>query len=462
MIRLEQFGYLRALLVLAATAALFYGGFIATFGEVQAQDNSPAEEGAESNLEPEVKGGIAVPPEVRSNLGIRFAKVEKRAVAKTRRIPGAFELLPEARFEYRALLGGRVTLYVEQFQDIDAGCLLLTINSPKWRQTQHEAVEAEGEITMAEARRDVAKARLEEGRTLLGKVNERVGNLADSGVRNAALEAESTALRSSLPRLEAELREREAAVDEAHEHYHSRLRTLSSVTGISVAELTGETGQISPWRAITELEVRATGSGRVEAIQVNQGAWMEEGELAITTVDSEKIRFHADAPQSDLAYYRDGQQARIVPSQGGSVGIQDVGHGTLVVGLTAHPVERTISMFVRPEAPVPWARAGVSAYLEVNTSETGGLQLAIPQSSVIQDGLEHVFFRRDPNDPDRVLRAVADLGESDGRWVALRSGVWEGDEIVLEGAYALKLTGSGQQAPEGYHYHADGSLHKDH
>ena len=40
--------------------------------------------------------------------------------------------------------------------------------------------------------------------------------------------------------------------------------------------------------------------------------------------------------------------------------------------------------------------------------------------------------------------------------------VKEGDEVVLDGVYALKLTSSSQQAPAGYHYHADGALHKNH
>jgi hypothetical protein len=83
-------------------------------------------------------------------------------------------------------------------------------------------------------------------------------------------------------------------------------------------------------------------------------------------------------------------------------------------------------------------------------------------ASVIQDGLEHVFYRRDPKDPDRALRVLADLGPSDGRWIVLKSGVKEGDEVVLDGVYALKLTSSAQQAPAGYHYHADGALHKNH
>ncbi len=53
----------------------------------------------------------------------------------------------------------------------------------------------------------------------------------------------------------------------------------------------------------------------------------------------------------------------------------------------------------------------------------------------------------------------ADLGISDGKWVVARSGVTEGDEVVLDGVYELKLAGGGQGAEGGGHFHADGTWH---
>lgn len=425
-------------------------------------ETDPHDHDEHDEQQSEHEGGIAVPPNVRDNLGITFVKVERRTITSTRRVPGMFELRPAATHEYRALLSGRISLHVAQFETVETGDLLLTINSPKWREIQHAAVEAEGEITMAEANRDVVRARHAEAKALLEKAEERTRNLESAGARNAELETEATALRNSLPRIEAELAASEAAVREAHEHYESRLRALSSVTGIPIESLLHDEDGEAAWRAITELEVRAEGSGVVQTLEVNKGGWLEEGELALTTVDPTAIRFHAEAPQSDIGMYRDGQRARIVPAQGGSVDLQSGMDGVIRLGLTAHPTERTLSLFVEPSGEPPaWARAGVSAFLEVTLTENAQEHWAIPKSAVVQDGLEHIFYRRDPDNPDRVLRVVADLGESDGRWVAVKSRVMKGDEVVLDGAYALTLSNSGQQAPEGYHYHADGTLHKD-
>jgi len=426
--------------------------------EPAADDCCETEAGAEGAS----SGGIAVPPGVRENLGITFASVAPRPVAATKRVPGQFELMPTARQEFRAPLGGRVQLEVEQFQRVDENELLFSIDSPEWRKIQHEAVEAEGEITMAMAALDVARAKLDEVRATLARQEARLENLSNAGVRKADLESEVTTLRSSVPRLTAEIRAKEANLREAHEHYASRLNALSTVTGLSIETLRDEANGEAAWRSIGALPVRAQQAGVVETIDINHGGWLEAGELALRVLDPTHIRFHAEAPQGDIALYRDGQTARIVPPQGGTVALDAVMSGTLMTGLTAHERDRTVSLYVTPDRIAPWAKAGVGGFVEVYLTEGAEAQLAIPSKAIIQDGLEHIFFRRDPKNPDRVLRVVADMGPTDGRYTVLRSGAMEGDEVVLDGVYALKLTGSGQQAPPGYHYHADGSLHKDH
>lgn len=408
---------------------------------------------------------IAIPDRVRANLGITFAKVERRNVASTRRVPGQFELRPEAVHEYRAMLGGRVSLSVKQFQKVNAGDELFRIDSPAWRQMQHEAVEAEGEIILAQAALDVAKAQHNEAKASLARHDSRIANLAKVNVRRADLETEASAARNSLPRLDAEIRAREAALREAHEHYASRLKALSSVTGLSVEELGAhKPGGESAWRGVVALVVRAKGVGVVDQLAVNDGGWVEEGALALSTIDPQALRFHAEAPQADIGLFRDGQKARIVPPAGSSVPLDASMDVTLQLGLTAHATDRTIPLLATPPTPVAWARAGVSGFLEVNTGDPNAeAALAIPTSALVQDGLENVFYRRDPEHPDLAVRVVAELGQSDGRWVAVKGGVEEGNEVVLNGAYALKLSGgSADQTPDGYHYHADGSLHQDH
>lgn len=431
--------------------------------------NDPAEhtEGVETSSAPVVddsviESGIAVPSEVRQNLGITFATVERRQVQNTLRVPGAFEVMPNARHEYRAPLAGHIRTNVKQFAAVNKGDLLFSLDSPDWRRIQHEAVEAEGEIKMAEAALKVAESRLHETESSVAIMKKRLENLASAQVRNADLEAEAATLEGTLLRLQAEIDAATAALEEADEHYLSRLRTLSSITTLSIEDLVKPSIGNSPaWREIDALEVRAEEAGVIETVAVNQGGWRETGELVVLTLNPTALRFHAEAPQSELTKVQDGMPCRISPPQGGGVDFQDTIPGTMQIGLTAHTAERTISLYVHPETIAPWAKAGVSGYLEI-ALENSVAELAIPVASLVQDGLDTLFFRRHPTEQDRVLPVKADLGPSDGKWVVVRSGVKEGDEVVLDGAYALKLAGGANKPPEGYHYHADGQLHKNH
>ncbi|MFM1919779.1 MAG: hypothetical protein RLZZ303_1413 [Candidatus Hydrogenedentota bacterium] len=407
-------------------------------------------------------GGIPLSAAARENLGITFAKVEQRVVSAVRSLPGSFELLPNARQEYRAPLRGRIAWHVAQFDPVQQGALLFTLDSSEWRQIQHEAVEAEGDIAMAQAALEVARAQRAETLGILGKQRERLATLGELKARNAPLEAEVTALQGSIPRHDAEIRAREAALAEAREHYASRLAILSSVTGISIEELDAHPGGVAAWRGIRSIEARAQRPGVLEVMAVSDGAWVESGDLVASVLDPAAIRFVAQAPQAEAALFVQGQQARIVPQKGGAAAPQEIMTGLLVPGLTVDSATRTLPLYVTPDALVPWARAGVPAHLEIVDDPDAPQRLAIPEAALIQDGLDFIFFRRDPKNQDQVLRLVADLGARDGQWAEIRSGLKAGDEVVLDGVYALKLNASEQQTPDGYHYHADGSLHKDH
>jgi len=144
---------------------------------------------------------IAIPPTVRSNLGITFAAVEARRVAQTLRVPGSFELQPLARHEYRMALPGRVELLVDQYERIEPGQPLFRFQSPEWPELLHEIILGEQGIEMALAEIDVGKAKVAEAREKLELARERIAALAQADFKKADLEAQATELAASLPRL---------------------------------------------------------------------------------------------------------------------------------------------------------------------------------------------------------------------------------------------------------------------
>ncbi|MGE0480343.1 MAG: efflux RND transporter periplasmic adaptor subunit [Phycisphaerae bacterium] len=421
---------------------------------------------------------------MRANLGITFAKVESRNVARTIRVPGRFELSPQARREYRTMLGGRVELHVAQFDRVEPGQLLYTLDSPQWRELQEKLNETESQLLQARARAESIDPlmaaheqhhiELENGVQIWTERVQQLEQMRDTGVVTAEEFAQARAAlattRAELAEVrekEAELRSRkvevQAELNASLERFELLISNAGSLLGLSTDELL-VTDPKSPqqhprWREIKLVEVRATVPGAVEAVALTSGAWASETNLVLTTIQPERLRFRARGLQSDLNRLRDGLPGRIVPPKGSGPALDGTMEGVISLGLSANPDERTIELFMTPASLNNWARPGVAAHLEIVAEGTASPELAIPASSAIRDGLQTIVFRRDPANPDKVIRLEADLGVSDGRWTVISSGVKEGDEVVLNGVYPLMLATSGTMQ-KGGHFHADGTWHE--
>jgi hypothetical protein len=403
---------------------------------------------------------VDIPVAVRRNLGVTFARVETRRVAQTIRVPGSFELTPTARREYRAPVPGRIELLVEQFQPVEAGTPLYRVDSAEWRDL-HERIAA------TQARVDsmgpVREAHQVHEQSLADKVQlwqDRLAQLEElraAGGGSAALFTEARATLNATQAELADLREKDAELEADQKVLEAELRSLESRHDLLVASSAcGDShGGLSPGAGLT---MCAVAPGIVETIGITPGGLAEESGLVLTVVQPDQIRFRARGMQSDLGRLRDGLPALIAPPQGGAIDLQDAMPGTLAIGLTADADERTVDLIVDPERIASWARAGVSAHLEV-TLAGGSEELAIPVSAVVRDGVTLIIFRRDPANPDKAIRMEADIGISDGRWIVLKSGVKEGDEIVLAGNFQLMLATSGT-ASKGGHFHPDGTFHE--
>lgn len=426
------------------------------------RDSTPATPAAGAQTSEAPTNRIDIPPTVRSNLGITFAKVERRSVEGTIRMPGAFEVQPLARHEYRLSLPGRVSIEVDQYHEVEPGDVLYRFLSPEWPEIQHEIIVGEQDIESAQASIGVAHARIDEAERRLAILRARIDELAQAEFRRADLDAEAATVEASLPRLRAELRQYETNLANAHRTREHALHRASAATGIPEARLAeaidhgGE--RVPAYRTIDWIPVRATEPGIVESLALTDGSFADAPSLVLSTIDPSKVRFRAMALQADLDRLQRREGARIVPA-GAGAGVD----ATVTIGLEAHPEQRTVALLAIPSEPQSWMRPGVSAFLEVVVESTGGPALAIPRSAIVKDGIVHVYFRRDPQDPNKAIRVEADMGATDGRWVAISSGLMPNDEVVLDGAYELKLASEQSGvAQKGGHFHADGSFHGEH
>jgi hypothetical protein len=265
---------------------------------------------------------------------------------------------------------------------------------------------------------------------------------------------------ASIPRLEAEIAAKKAELAAAEQNLPLLMSAAASAAGMNVAQLNEEVEgtRLPRWRSLEVIEVRAASAGVVEGFGVTNGAWVEQSAGVLTVIDPAALRFRATALQADLGRLRDGAAAEVIPPLAARANPGEAVVGKVMLGLEASADARTIELLIVPDKPAAWARAGVSAFAEVITDGTVKEQLAIPEAAVVQDELSRVYYRRDPADPNKVIRVEGDFGVSDGKWVVVESGVKAGDEVVLAGVYELKLTGGGKQQGKG-HFHADGTWH---
>lgn len=391
---------------------------------------------------------VDIPSTVRDNLGITFAKVERRNLNKTIRVPGTFELQPLARHEYRLMLSGLVEFAVDQFEEVEPGTVLYHFRSAEW-------LEMQSKISLASASLDQARSKYE-------AVDVRVRALRQANFKRADLEASLAELSADVTKQEAEFEESVRKATRILILCHAFGR--KSLTPENLLESVDQGDKSVPYyQTIDRIEVRAIEPGIVESLVVTDGVFVEDTTLILTTVDPTKIRFRATGLQSDLPKFQNEQQVRIVPPQAKEANINESIEAQLKIGLEADPNRRTMTLFATPKELKSWTKPGVSAFLEIATESTGGIVLTIPLSAIVKDGLAHVFFKRDSFDQNKAIRVEADLGVDDGRWIEVKSEVGPNDEVVLNGAYELKLaTATSGTTQKGGHFHADGAYHGEH
>lgn len=384
---------------------------------------------------------IAIPPVVRRNLGITFGTATYRPVAASIPVPGHFEPQPSAQHHYPLPTSGRVTVHVEPLQSVERGQLLFELDAPAWRDIQGRLVAIEAERLAIAA--DLAQAQATS--EAAGSITSDAGSGQENNVYSARIQAAIAAA---------------AAIDDRLDQVIAEASTL---TGIPASDLIADTENGPAWRQLQAIPVQAVASGVVRQVDSASGTWAGEGTEVIHVVSPSRLRFRGRALQADVIDdLREGQTVRIAPPEGrGADRRLAAATGTLRLGVTGDATTRTVDVFVdlAAEQIQPWMRPEVTAMAGVMVAGDPDMEeLAIPTRAIIQDGLDTVFFRRDPRDPDQVIRTIADLGPSDGNWVTIYSGLAEGDEVVIDGIYQLKLATTGQDVTAG-HFHADGTWH---
>ncbi|MCA8940492.1 MAG: hypothetical protein KDB07_11815, partial [Planctomycetes bacterium] len=292
------------------------------------------------------------------------------------------------------------------------------------------------------------KLTLAEKHTAMAEVSEEIADAdLEEALRRVAVEQAKVEIAAALDaitraRAQAEVMRRKAGAERASvaEHYGQAEGWLLD--------------SLEPLKSFTGLELRARKAGVVSELPFASGALVNADEEVLGLLTTSKLVIRAHQPQTRALADPSNYQAKATLANGGGKAIG----GTLHAAIEADAGQRVADLILVPNEVPAWLRPGLAMRVEIAPKSDSDAVIAIEKAAVIQDGLEMVYFLRDPKNPDKVMRMIADLGRSDGVWVEVRSGLATGDQVVRKGVYELKLASS-SQAASGGHFHADGTWH---
>jgi cobalt-zinc-cadmium efflux system membrane fusion protein len=380
-----------SLATLVACAALSLGVGVALGRGTAPTASPPPAAAAPSTDRPRVR----LDPELARRAQIRTERVARSRVAATLQLAGSVDFDATRTAEVGGRIPGRITrILVRPGDMVRAGDALAEIESA-------QLGEGIAQYFSAQARLIAARQALARETSLSAQRLTTAQALEEARANAQALQAESRGAEARLVAM-----------------------------GLAPSELPSTAGA-SAARRVT---LRAPIAGEVIARQGVVGQSVEPTSTLLRIGDTSELWVHLDVFERDLARVHDGDRAEIVcetwPGR--------VFHGVVEhVDPVVDPSTRTAR--VRVEVANEGAILRPGQFVTARLHPTGGDgrdALTVPRASLLQiEGRPAVFVvvGRDQYEP----RAL-ELGVSDGERVEVVRGLAEGDEAVVEGAFALK------------------------
>lgn len=198
------------------------------------------------------------------------------------------------------------------------------------------------------------------------------------------------------------------------------------------------------------LNVVSPTNGYVCDIYINEGQYVEKGEVLAKVDKGSKLLLKADVYQKHLSELSRIQSANFKLPYRNSVFSTDELNGRLIAyGKDIHKEDYTTPLYfeidIKPEL---YSGSFVEVYLQ---SESTKEVLYIDKSAILEDqGLKYVFVQ---TGGESYSKRFITIGLDNGRQVEIKSGLKAGERIVSEGAYFVKLASLAGALPAHSHEH---------
>lgn len=364
---------------------------IASIGLVGCEDKETAQqEQLEKQKEVVDPNVVKVSPELQKE--ISTATVASSEIRELLRIPGSIQVDEQRMARIGAPVTGRITeIDVVLGQNVKQGQTLASLNSTELAQNQLTYIRAMQQISLQSKAVDRAKL------------------LFTSDVISAA----------EVQRREAELSGAQADLNAA--------KSQLMILGMSkhAIERLGQTSQVQSYSTVS-----ARLGGTVIERKVNLGQVVQPAEELFVVADLSHVWAVAEVPEQQIDLIQKNEEVNIeIPA----LGDRQMTGRLIFVGDVVNPQTRTVT--VRTDIDNSEHNIKPAMLVSMVVQSKSSPKTAIPEQSVIRENdKNYVFVQIAPN--QYRLREVT-LGTEYNGFVAVSSGVTEGEVIVSEGAFHL-------------------------
>ncbi len=286
-------------------------------------------------------------------------------------------------------------------------------------------------------------------RGLVSRVNKFEGDLVDAGTPLASIEsAELGEAQAAVGMLDAE---REAAERNAQRESSLAERHLTTAREVETASVEARKAKLllgaarqkvaalggslqQPKGALGWHDMRSPIKGTVVERNVSPGQFVEGNVVAFKIANLDHLWIELDVFERNLDRIRVGDRAELTPLAGGFEPLEG-----RVAKIAAQIDPETHSAKVRIEVENRDHRLRVGQAVKAHIHSSGGSEATRPtlrnRAITFVDGKPTVFVRAGPNSV-RVVNVRP--GDSDGEFTEILDGVAGGDQVVTDGAFALK------------------------
>ena len=413
-------------------------------------------------------GSVQVDASTAKRLGLKVAPIRRQTLALSIKTTGQLESAPNRKVEVTTPLTGTVTqLLVQPGDRVQAGQPVAVLSTSEIAALRVDSIqkrsEAEADLRKAEAdlrlaqqntvrQRQIASADLQQAQTQQAFAQEKYDrdrDLLKVGAipRRQVLETETqlmqaksvvakSASRLDFLQAESQLQKAQSDVSLARSRiqlsdagYEARLKQLGASANTN--------GTIT---------IKAPISGTVADREVTLGeSGQDAGKRIMTILNDHSVLVTANVYEKDLSQIQVGQQVRVkVASLPNRTFVGRIS----VIGSAVEGGTRVVPVKAELDNPNGLLKPGMFAELDLLTGRSSAPVLAIPQSAIVEtNDKKTVVFVQNGN---AYQPAEVTLGQTSGELVEVKSGLFDGDAVVVQRAtqlYAQSLRG-GTPKPE--------------